>query len=168
MEYGNGNRRRSYRSSGRLIMISSKCKYAIRAVIYMATKEADQERLGGVQIAKALDLPLAFTNKILQELSRKNVINSYKGPKGGFILSENQKKNSILFIIEAIDGLAVFYRCGMGLDHCSDTQPCPFHNTFKKIREELLFTFKSRIISDFKADDVDVTFFLANAARNQG
>src|SRR5690554_480018 len=148
------------------MMISSKCKYAIRAVIYLATKDASKTRLGGQHIAEALDLPLAFTNKILQELSRKNVINSFKGPKGGFALTEIQKRNSILFIIEAIDGLAVFYRCGMGLDHCSDAQPCPFHDTFKKIREELLSTFKNRIISDFTADDIDVTFFLSNTTRN--
>ncbi|HLV43223.1 MAG TPA: Rrf2 family transcriptional regulator [Brumimicrobium sp.] len=147
-------------------MISSKCKYAIRAVIYLATKDAEKERLGGTQIAEALDLPLAFTNKILQELSRKNVIDSFKGPKGGFILSEYQKSNSILFIIEAIDGLSIFFRCGMGLDHCSDIQPCPFHSTFKKVREDLLSTFKNQIISDFKADDIDVTFFLSNTTRN--
>lgn len=148
-------------------MISNKCKYAIRAVIYLATKDASKERLGGIKIAKALDLPLAFTNKILQELSRKNAISSFKGPNGGFALTDKQKQNSILFIIEAIDGLDIFYHCGMGLDHCSDAQPCPFHDTFKRVREELLATFNNRIVSDFTAEDIDVTFFLSDSTRIQ-
>jgi len=42
-------------------------------------------------------------------------------------------------IVSALDGDAVFKGCGLGLHNCSEDHPCPVHEKFKSIRNELAF-----------------------------
>lgn len=141
-------------------MLSQKCKYAIRAVIYIATQDSLGKLVKGSEVAIALDTPTAFTVKILQELVKKEIIQSSKGPHGGFYLNEESKKLPIIEIIRAIDELDFFTKCGIGLSHCSDESPCPFHDTFKIIRSKLSMTFRTKTIGDFCGECPSDLFFL--------
>ena len=67
-------------------MISKSCKYAIRAVAYVASKADEGVRMSVPEIAEGIDAPAAFTAKILGSLTRHRVITSLKGPYGGFFL----------------------------------------------------------------------------------
>ena len=73
-------------------MFSQACKYAIRAVLYLAVHASEGKKVGVKDIAAALDVPKYFLAKILQQLSRNNLISSTKGPSGGFFLSEKTAK----------------------------------------------------------------------------
>ena len=73
--------------------------------------------------------------KILQKLVRNNIINSTKGPNGGFYSTEEQTKRKIIDVIIAIDGEEVFTRCGLGLSKCSETHPCPVHIDYKPVKD---------------------------------
>ena len=37
----------------------------------------------------------------------------------------------------AFDGDTIYKRCSLGLQDCSDDKPCPFHDQYKPIREQL-------------------------------
>ena len=39
----------------------------------------------------------------------------------------------------ALDGNQVFVGCGLGLSQCSEEHPCPVHDKFKFIKQELVF-----------------------------
>ena len=67
-------------------MFSKTCEYAIRAVLFIAQKSADGTKIGIREIAKGIDSPEHFIAKILQDLSRKGMVQSQKGPAGGFYL----------------------------------------------------------------------------------
>lgn len=89
---------------------------------------------------KKIDSPEAFTAKILQILSKSNIINSIKGVGGGFeIPKETMKEIKLAQIVNALEGDSVFTGCGLGLSHCSEDHPCPVHDKFKAIRNELAF-----------------------------
>ena len=47
------------------------------------------------------------------------------------------EKVKLCSIVYAIDGDAVYTGCGLGLKKCNENKPCPVHNQFKLIREEL-------------------------------
>ena len=64
-------------------MFSKTCEYGIRATIIIATESYQDNRVGLKEIAEKIDSPVAFTAKILQVLSRENIIHSVKGV-GGF------------------------------------------------------------------------------------
>lgn len=119
-------------------MFSKTCEYAIRALIFIAQKTKDGDRIGIKEIAKGIDSPGHFIAKILQDLSRKGILQSAKGPTGGFYLDKASRKQSLASIVRAVDGDKIFQGCGLGLKQCSETKPCPIHHEFKKVRKDLL------------------------------
>ncbi|MCD2423316.1 Rrf2 family transcriptional regulator [Niabella pedocola] len=118
-------------------MFSKTCEYAIRGMIYIAQHTRNGGRVGFKQIATGIDAPEHFIAKILQELSRKGLVASMKGPAGGFYLEKASLNLSLADIVTAVDGDQLFLGCGLGLKQCSETNPCPIHFKFKKVRKEV-------------------------------
>ena len=118
-------------------MLSKTCEYAVRAVIYIAQQTKDGNRVGIKDVAKGIDSPEYFIAKILQEMVRKNLLQSTKGPNGGFHLDEKDMKNSLAVIVRHFDGDKIFSGCALGLKRCSEKNPCPLHQQFKEIRNTL-------------------------------
>lgn len=128
-------------------MLSYTCKTAIKAVIYLASKFDSGGNAGIKEIAEYIDASEHTVGKLLQTLVKQDIINSVKGPSGGFYISKEQIKQPIINIVEAIDGKNIFKECGLGLSKCSAAHPCPIHNEYKEAREmiEQLFTRKKII-----------------------
>ena len=82
-------------------MFSKTCEYAIRALIYIAQKAKNGEKVGIKDIAVGIDSPEYFIAKILQELSRKGYVQSVKGPNGGFYMSKENLEMSLAEIVRA-------------------------------------------------------------------
>lgn len=119
-------------------MFSKSCEYAIKATIYIAVQSNQDNRVGIKNIAREIASPEAFTAKILQQLSRNNIINSIKGPNGGFQVEKKEmSKIKLSQIVLAMDGDSVFKGCGLGFKECSGKMPCPVHEKFKIVRNEL-------------------------------
>ena len=116
-------------------MLSLTCKAAIKAVVCLGSNKESHKKLSIREIAQQIDENEHTVGKLLQKLVKDKIINSTKGPKGGFFISENQVHLPVIKVIESIDGMRVFKECGLGLDHCSDDRPCPMHEDFKPIRD---------------------------------
>ncbi|WP_128331376.1 Rrf2 family transcriptional regulator [Apibacter sp. HY039] len=119
-------------------MFSKSCEYAIRATLLIANHSCKNQKSGIKEIAEEINSPVAFTAKILQILTKNKIIKSFKGPTGGFYIEEiSLEKIKLSDIVTAIDGDSVFRGCALGLPQCSELTPCPVHDRFKHIREEL-------------------------------
>lgn len=119
-------------------MFSKACEYGIKATIYIALQSLEEQRVSLKDIAKEINSPEAFTAKILQQLSKRNIINSMKGPTGGFLIEKNKiDQIKLSEIVSAIDGDAIYRGCGLGLEECNASQPCPLHEKFVVIRTHL-------------------------------
>ena len=143
-------------------MLSKTTEYALRAVVYVAMSDAQGVKVGIKEIAKELELPAHFMGKILQDLVRKGVITSVKGPGGGFFLHRPASDINLLEVVQVIDGLEAFRRCGMGMKQCSDTHPCPLHNDIKAYRDQLLKVFSTRTIQDLVDSISSGKYFITN------
>ncbi len=128
-------------------MLSLTCKTAIKAVIYLASKHESDEKAGIKEIAGFIDASEHTVGKMLQTLVREGIINSSKGPKGGFFITGRQKNQPVINIVEAIDGKEVFNQCGLGLSKCSSSHPCPIHNDYKVVRDLFEKMCKDRKVS---------------------
>ncbi len=118
-------------------MFSKTCEYAIRAVILIAEAPEEGNRLSVKDIASGIDAPEHFIAKILQDLSKKGLVKSAKGPRGGFYHDEKTLQNSLIEVVKAVDGEELFTGCGLGLKECSEDRPCPIHHQFKEVRREI-------------------------------
>jgi Rrf2 family protein len=133
-------------------VFSKTCEYGLRAVFFIAHKTENGGRVGLKEIAAGVDSPEQFLAKILQDLSRKGVIQSAKGPNGGFFVNEESLNRPLSDVVEAIDGSSIFTGCGMGLKFCSETNPCPLHNDFKDIRNQINDMLKNTSIGKFNGE----------------
>ena len=120
-------------------MFSKACEYAIKATIYIAQQSNQDRRVNVKEVAKSVNAPEAFTAKILQQLCRENILSSNRGKQGGFIFDlEKQKETKIFDLVTIIDGEGLFTNCGLGLHKCSSDNPCPVHDDFKLVRDNLV------------------------------
>ncbi|WPP51952.1 RrF2 family transcriptional regulator [Catalinimonas niigatensis] len=121
-------------------MFSKACEYGIRATIYVAVQSLEDKRTSLKGIANEIGSPVAFTAKILQQLVRNKIMSSVMGPAGGFQI-EKKKIDQITLsqIVDAIDGDSIYRGCGLGLKECNTAQPCPVHDKFARIRDELKY-----------------------------
>lgn len=118
-------------------------------MLFVGQTSKDGRKAGIREIAKGIDSPEYFIAKILQELSRKNLVQSLKGPAGGFYLDKQGMECTLADIVKAIDGDKIFLGCGLGLKECSEKKPCPIHNEFKKIRKEMHDMLQSATLNEF-------------------
>lgn len=118
------------------MLYSKTAQYSIQSMLFIAANNSDQNILVR-DVAKELGLPSSFLSKILQTLSRYGFLNSVKGPKGGFSLSEKGAGSSIAELVAVVDGPMNFDMCLAGFSPCSEENACPFHEEWKRIREEI-------------------------------
>lgn len=136
-------------------MISNTCKYAIRAVVYLAV-HAKEYKIGIKKIAHDLDIPSPFLGKILQTLAKQKLLTSTKGPHGGFGIGKSPDEIRLIDIVEIIDGLDVFNTCLVGVRICQGDEAkkelCPFHHKSDPVRQQLKDLFEKQTIGEFAAD----------------
>ena len=135
-------------------ILSNTCKYAIRACIYLALNGEDGKKIGIKKISDDLDIPTPFLGKILQNLVRHKILDSTKGPHGGFGLAKDPQDIALLDIIRIIDGMDIFNECLIGLKSCNeyghDVIPCPIHDQFRPISQQLYDLFQNETIGSLK------------------
>jgi Rrf2 family protein len=142
-------------------MLSNSCRYGIRAVIYLASQPAAENKIGIRQISRDLDLPTPFLAKILQQLAKQKILSSSKGPHGGFALLKDPANITLLDIVNTIDGSDTFTNCVMHKGTCEgvdvEKKVCPLHEDYEKTRSELIRLFSNKTIYDLvrKADSSD-------------
>lgn len=141
-------------------MFSKSCEYAIKATICVSQKSKDGSRVGVKDIAKSIDAPEHFIAKILQELTRKRVLKSVKGPNGGFYLENEDLKTSLADIVKAIDGDKIYDECVLGLKACSQKNPCPVHEEYKEIKKKIITMLEKNTIENFSEIMESGNFFL--------
>jgi Rrf2 family protein len=91
------------------LIFSRRREYVIQAILYLALKEP------GVwtsinEITDRLRTPAHFLEKTLQDLTKKNILLSLKGPTGGFALARPAEEIKLLEVVKAIDGDDLFQK----------------------------------------------------------
>jgi len=129
------------------MIYSRSSEYAIRAFVHLA-QVPDGQYAMVKNIAEEEDIPSHFLAKILQQLARKGLLRSSKGPTGGFALRMDPADIRLLDIVEALDGLASYQQCASGLSECSDEMPCSMHDNWKALRSRILEYLERNTIDD--------------------
>ncbi len=119
------------------MLFSKACLYGLRAALYIATVE-EKKYVSIREISERLDISFHFLTKILQSLTQKGIMVSYKGPKGGVALAKPADRILLKDIMETIDGDTLFAGCVMGLPGCGSEDPCPLHDAWADIRDRII------------------------------
>ena len=85
------------------MIYSRSAEYAIRSFVYLARVPGGKFTMAKT-VAEKEQIPAHFLAKILQELTRKGLLRSSKGPSGGFALRTPASQIRLLDLVEALDG----------------------------------------------------------------
>ena len=119
------------------MIYSRSVEYAVQALVYLS--EAPEGKYVMVKsIAEREKIPSHFLAKILQQLARKGLLRSSKGPTGGFVLRRKPEEIFLWDIVEVLDGLADYEKCISGLAECNDEMPCGLHESWKTLRSGII------------------------------
>ena len=131
-------------------MIYSKTsEYAIRALAYLSTQPKNAVSTFR-EVARKTGVPQAYVAKIFQCLVRSKILGSHRGRVGGFYLKADPAKLTLIKVINSIEDIprSVFTGCVMGLDQCSDHQPCPLHYEWVEAKEKMTKRLSCTSITD--------------------
>ncbi len=123
------------------MFINSETDYAIRIVAALSEKNA---KIDAGSIAKITGVTPKYTLKILHKLTQGGIVKSFKGAKGGFVLSRSPDKITLLEVIELICGTVSFNRCQESGNMCTHPNGvCYFRNTFDDVTDYMREKFRS-------------------------
>ena len=129
-----------------MLTLPQTAEYALRAVYFIAEAPAGEPvRVG--DIAAALDVPRNYLSKTLHQLVRAGVLQSTRGPLGGFQLATTPARLPLGDIVRPFlpaEGRA----CVLGRPSCSDISPCAAHEMWKEASSRMRAFFDRTTVAD--------------------
>lgn len=104
-------------------MLPKTADYALRAVACLAGRS--ETPLSADVVAEQTKVPRRYLNRVLQDLCAAGFVRSRPGPGGGYELSADTAKLTILDVVNAVSPLERIKHCPLGLP--SHTELCPLH-----------------------------------------
>lgn len=127
---------RSYWGDIEMLQITRRCDYAIRGMVYLASKPPNKVSMLN-DIASATEVSQTFLAKIFQHFKRIGLVKSYRGAGGGFQLGRPADEITLLDIVEAVEGPIEPNRCIMAEGLCSRELICTVHPIWKEVQKKL-------------------------------
>lgn len=129
-------------------VLSKSSVYGLRALLFIVSREDHKGYISISEISKELDISFHFLTKIFQALTQNGLLISYRGPKGGVALQRQADQIKLIEVIAILEGDDFFNKCILSLPDCSDNNPCPAHEIWKKTRNELKDNFEKVTLAD--------------------
>lgn len=135
-------------------MISQTAEYALRAVVWLASK--GDGSLGTLHIAEATRVPAGYLSKVLQALARAGLVVSQPGRSGGFTLVRRPEEISVLDVINAVDPIQRIKTCPLDLKS-HGVQLCPLHRRLDDAMAKAEEAFATSTIAELLAEPTTST-----------
>jgi Rrf2 family protein len=123
-------------------MLTSKAKYALRAMIDLAAQAGAGPRnpVFIADIARRQDIPRRFLENILLELRKYGLVVSHRGKAGGYALARTPDLITFADVIRAIDGPLALTPCTsrtayQRCEDCRDEAACAIRRALLKVRD---------------------------------
>lgn len=115
--------------------LTTKGRYAVTAMLDLAL-HADKSPVPLADISVRQGISLSYLEQLFAKLRKEGLVDSARGPGGGYRLSRASDQISIVEIITAIDESVEATRCG-GLANCQDGQPCLTHELWADLSKQI-------------------------------
>ncbi len=97
-------------------------------------------------MSEALGIPRNYLSKILHALARGRLLESTRGPRGGFTLAREPASIVLQEVVEVFDDIGSTSRCLLGRPQCSDGNPCPVHGRWKELSGSMMAFFRDTTV----------------------
>jgi Rrf2 family protein len=118
-------------------LITRDTDYAVRALCYITRHK--RRVISVTELSQSLGVPKPFLRKLLQRLSRRGIVSSYKGRQGGFALAAQAGNIRLTDLIEIFQGNIRLNVCLLKKKPCPGVrQRCPLHKELDSIERHVV------------------------------
>jgi len=115
--------------------LTTKGRYAVTAMLDLAL-HATEAPVPLADISQRQGISLSYLEQLFAKLRRQSLVQSARGPGGGYRLSRNPDEIAVVEIINAINENVDATRCG-GLGNCQENQPCLTHELWMDLSDQI-------------------------------
>jgi Rrf2 family protein len=130
-------------------MFSQTVEYALRAVVFLADRAP--EACTTDQISEATKVPKPYLSKVLQNLSRTEIVRTQRGIGGGVTLVKTPDQLTILEVVNAVEPIERIAVCPLGLKS-HGKQLCPLHRRMDDALVEVERSFRETTLAELLAE----------------
>jgi Rrf2 family iron-sulfur cluster assembly transcriptional regulator len=124
------------------VRLTTKGRYAVTAMLDLAMHQ-DQGPIALADIAQRQGISLSYLEQLFAKLRRRSLVNSVRGPGGGYNLARRAADIAVADVIAAVDESVDTTRCG-GAHNCQNDGPCLTHDLWQDLSLRI-YDYLSRI-----------------------
>jgi len=102
-------------------------------------------------ISERQKISLSYLEQLFGKLRRRALVESVRGPGGGYRLAQNMAKVSVADIIQAVDETLDSTQC-RGRENCLDEKKCITHNLWANLNDHIFSYLGSVTLQQLVAD----------------
>ncbi len=133
-------------------MLSKKTKYGLKALAYLASKDA-REPVQIAEIARNENISQKFLESILLTLRKTGFLGSKKGKGGGYYLIKDPSEIPMTSVMRVLEGPIAMVPCVSlnfyeKCDDCPDENTCAVHRLMIQVRDSALSVYRNNTLAD--------------------
>src|SRR5512141_2667794 len=109
--------------------LTTKGRFAVTAMIDLAMQHGDGP-VALAEISQRQKISLSYLEQLFGKLRRRELVDSVRGPGGGYQLARDPAQVSVADIIRAVEEPLDSTQCG-GRENCHDNQRCMTHELWE-------------------------------------
>lgn len=115
--------------------LSTKGRFAVTAMLDLCMRQS-RNPVTLAAISERQHISLSYLEQLFGKLRRHKLVNSVRGPGGGYRLAKDMAQISVADIIVAVDEPIDATRCG-GKENCQDDQKCLTHDLWANLNDHI-------------------------------
>jgi len=115
--------------------LTTKGRYAVTAMLDLAL-HATEKPVPLADISQRQGISLSYLEQLFSRLRRQGLVDSARGPGGGYRLARTAAEIAVVDVINAIDENVNVTRCG-GQGDCQDGEPCLTHDLWCDLSKQI-------------------------------
>lgn len=132
------------------MQVSRRVDYALRAVIHLASEQYHGRICTIGEIAEREGMPRQFLEKIFQQLIRRGLVRSRRGPNGGYELGRSADEMTFRDVIEAVEGPIALNVCVGAQPDCSVLGACGMNRIWVEGQRRVMELFEGTTIASVR------------------
>lgn len=132
--------------------LSTRSRYGLRALIYIAKNQREENPISVRKIAEAEEIPLRYLERIMRILSQKGYVRAEVGAEGGYYLKVPPENIRVLDVVEALEGRINLVDCLHGM-RCKKIETCPTRPLWMEMTKSLKETLAKYTLADFLREE---------------
>jgi Rrf2 family iron-sulfur cluster assembly transcriptional regulator len=119
------------------MILGTKARYAVMAMVELAGRQPDKP-VTLAELAQTQEITLPYLEQIFSKLKKVGLVQSVRGPGGGYVLGKPAGDTSIADIIRAVEESTKMTRCEAHLGGCMASKTrCLTHHLWEGLEEKI-------------------------------